>query len=82
VTVGVEPDPGVVHFSVTDTGPGFPAEHLPGLFDRFTKSEASKGSGLGLAIARDLVLAHGGTIEAANLPGGGAVVSFRLPAPG
>ena len=81
VTITVErPEPGRVGFTVADTGPGFPADALPGLFDRFTKSEGSAGSGLGLAIARDLVLAHGGTIEAANQPGGGALVSFRLPA--
>src|SRR5256714_6411357 len=82
VTVEVDrPDPRWVRFTVADTGPGFPAGQLPGLFDRFTKSEASGGSGLGLAIARDLVLAHGGTIEATNRQSGGAVVSFRLPAP-
>jgi signal transduction histidine kinase len=81
VTVAIDrPEPGWVGFHVADTGPGFSAEQLPGLFDRFTKSEGSAGSGLGLAIARDLVGAHGGTIEAANRPGGGAVVSFRLPA--
>jgi signal transduction histidine kinase len=72
-------DPGRVRFTVADTGPGFPPGQLPGIFDRFIKSEASKGSGLGLAIARDLVLAHGGTIEAGNRPGGGAAVTFRLP---
>jgi len=74
------PEPAWVRFTVADTGSGFSPEHLPGLFDRFTKSEASGGSGLGLAIARDLVLAHAGTIEAANRPEGGASVSFRLPA--
>ena len=81
VTITVDgPEPGWVRFTVDDTGPGFPADVVPGLFDRFTKSEGSAGSGLGLAIARDLVRAHGGTIEAANRPGGGASVSFRLPA--
>jgi signal transduction histidine kinase len=80
VTVAVDgPEPGWVRFTVADTGPGFPPEQLSGLFDRFTKSPASGGSGLGLAIARDLVLAHGGAIEAANRPDGGAAVSFRLP---
>jgi two-component system, OmpR family, sensor histidine kinase BaeS len=82
VTVEVDqPDGEWVRFTVADTGPGFDADQLPGLFDRFTKSEGSGGSGLGLAIARDLVGAHGGTIEATNGPGGGAVVSFRLPSP-
>ena len=81
VTLAVDrPEAGWVRVSVADTGPGFPAEVLPGLFDRFIKAEGSAGSGLGLAIARDLVHAHGGTIEAHNPPGGGAVVSFRLPA--
>ena len=81
VILGVDRvEPGWVRFTVADTGPGFPADQLPGLFDRFTKSEMSGGSGLGLAIARDLVLAHGGAIEAANRPEGGAAVSFRLPA--
>ena len=74
------PQPGWVRFSVADSGAGFPLDQLPGLFDRFTKSETSGGSGLGLAIARDLAVAHGGTIEASNGPSGGAVVSFRLPA--
>jgi two-component system, OmpR family, sensor histidine kinase BaeS len=81
VTVTVDrPDPSVIMFTVADTGPGFPAEQLPGLFDRFTKSEGSHGSGLGLAIARDLVAAHGGGIDGTNRPEGGAAVSFRLPA--
>lgn len=81
VTMAVDrAEPGWVRFTVADTGPGFTSEQLPGLFDRFTKSETSGGSGLGLAIARDLVLAHGGTIEATNQPAGGAAVWFRLPA--
>jgi signal transduction histidine kinase len=80
ITVAVDrPEPGWVRFTVADTGPGFAADQLPALFDRFTKSEASGGSGLGLAIARDLVLVHGGTIDATNRPDGGAAVSFRLP---
>jgi signal transduction histidine kinase len=81
VTVRVDAaEAGWMCFTVADTGPGFPAEQLPRLFDRFTKSADSGGSGLGLAIARDLVEAHGGSIEAANRPAGGASVSFRLPA--
>lgn len=80
VTVTVERgDTDSVRFTVADSGPGFPAEQLPGLFERFSKAEESKGSGLGLAIARDLVAAHGGSIEATNRPEGGAAVTFRLP---
>lgn len=69
-----------LRFSVVDSGPGFPADQLEQLFERFTGSRDSGGSGLGLAIARDLTQAHGGTIEARNDPGtGGASVTFTLP---
>jgi two-component system sensor histidine kinase BaeS len=53
-----------VAVDVVDDGPGIPAELLPHVFDRFTKSPASRGSGLGLAIAEAIVTAHGGTIAA------------------
>ena len=64
---------------VVDEGPGIPAELLPSVFDRFVKDPASPGSGLGLAIARDLVTAHGGTIEALSEPGKGTTVRLTLP---
>lgn len=66
---------------VVDNGPGIPAELLPNVFDRFVKDTASPGSGLGLAIARDLVQAHGGTIEALSPPGHGTTIRFSLPVP-
>ena len=52
------------------------------MFDRFYRAEDARsrpGSGLGLSIVRDVVERAGGTVEAANRPGGGAVVGFRLP---
>ena len=64
---------------VTDTGEGIPPELLSSVFDRFVKQPGSPGSGLGLAIARDLVVAHGGTIEAQSEPGRGTTVRFTLP---
>ncbi len=72
-------------FEVADDGPGIPAEDLPRIFDRFyradpARSRGSGGSGLGLAIARAIVLAHGGEVQASNLPGGGAAVSVCVPA--
>ena len=73
------PSAGLVRVAVTDSGPGFSPELLPKVFDRFVKGAGSEGSGLGLAIARDLVVAHGGTISARNEPGGGATVEFTLP---
>jgi two-component system OmpR family sensor kinase len=71
--------------SVIDDGPGIPDEDLPRLFDRFYRADSSRtrtsgGAGLGLAIVRAIVTAHGGRIEAANLPSGGARMTVVLPA--
>jgi signal transduction histidine kinase len=77
VTVG-RSDAGV-EVAVNDTGEGIDPELLPHIFERFVKGSSSSGSGLGLAIARDLVVAHGGSIEAASQPGSGTTIRFRLP---
>jgi two-component system sensor histidine kinase BaeS len=66
--------------TVTDQGPGIPPDALPTIFDRFTKSAESEGSGLGLAIARELVEAHGGSIEASSKVGAGTTIRVALPA--
>ncbi|GAA2128485.1 HAMP domain-containing sensor histidine kinase [Streptomyces synnematoformans] len=69
--------------TVTDGGPGIPPDVLPHVFDRFTKGDAartrSEGSGLGLAIAAENARLHGGTLTAANVPGGGAEFTLELP---
>ena len=70
--------------SVLDDGPGIPEADLPRLFDRFYRADSSRtrtsgGAGLGLAIVRAIVIAHGGRIEAANLPQGGAKMTVTLP---
>lgn len=77
---------GRVLIEVRDSGPGIPAEHLPRVFDRFYKVDASRagtavrsGSGLGLSIVRAIVERHGGTVTAANAPEGGAVFQLHLP---
>jgi two-component system sensor histidine kinase BaeS len=70
---------GSVVLGVTDTGSGIEPELLPHVFDRFARGRDSRGSGLGLAIARDLVTAHGGTIEVRSEPGRGATFEVRLP---
>ncbi|MCP2248451.1 sensor histidine kinase [Lentzea aerocolonigenes] len=79
VRVTVRPD----GIEVADSGPGIPEEALPHIFDRFYKADTarsrSEGSGLGLAIAWENARLHGGTIEAANAPSGGAVFTLRLP---
>ncbi len=63
--------------SVRDHGPGFREEDLPFVFDRFHRARdarAKPGSGLGLAIVRQAAEAHGGFVEAANAPSGGALM--------
>ncbi len=68
---------------VADSGPGIPAEELEHVFDRFFRGRHAPpgGSGIGLTVVRQLVEAHGGTVTAANQPGGGAVFMVRLPLP-
>jgi two-component system OmpR family sensor kinase/two-component system sensor histidine kinase BaeS len=77
------PEKGSVVLSVSDNGPGVPAEDLSRIFNRFwreekSRSRASGGAGLGLAIARQLVEAQGGQISASNLPGGGLQVKCEF----
>jgi two-component system sensor histidine kinase BaeS len=64
---------------VIDRGPGIPGADVARVFDRFYKGATSTGSGLGLTIAKSLVLAHGGTITAANARDGGTVMTVLLP---
>jgi signal transduction histidine kinase len=67
--------------SVSDTGRGVRAEHLPHIFDPFfTTKDIGRGVGLGLAICQSFIEQHGGTIRA-DSPGvgGGTTVEFELP---
>jgi signal transduction histidine kinase len=67
---------------VRDSGPGIDAHDLPHLFERFYRADRARGgegTGLGLAIARWIVEAHGGQIQAGNVPGSGAVFTATLP---
>lgn len=68
-----------VEVRVVDTGAGISEEELPRIFDRFYKGAGSSGSGLGLTIARDLVIAHGGTIRAESRAGAGTTMIVFLP---
>ncbi len=71
-----------VRFEVEDTGEGIAPEHLARVFEKFYRVPGSKsaaGAGLGLAIAREIVVAHGGRIEAESRPGRGTVFAFTLP---
>jgi signal transduction histidine kinase len=63
---------------VTDSGPGFDPEDLSRIFMPFF-SRRRGGTGLGLAVAQRIVEEHGGRITGANRPGGGALLTVRLP---
>jgi signal transduction histidine kinase len=71
-----------VKFSVVDHGPGIPREHQHRVFDRFFRVPGADrtGAGLGLAIAREIVIAHGGTIGVTSNPDRGSNFYFTLPA--
>lgn len=69
-----------VSASFLDDGPGIPAEILGSIFDPFyTTKRPGRGTGLGLSICKSVVKEHNGTVEAANVPGGGAVFTVTLP---
>lgn len=83
VTVAVDwPAEGGIRLTVRDNGPGIPAEHRENVFRRFFRLDTGDtlGSGLGLSIVREIVLAHAGEIALADAPGGGLLVTVRLPA--
>lgn len=80
VEVRVSALPSGTCIDVRDDGPGIAVQDLAEVFTRYRKAADSGGSGLGLTIARDLVAAHGGTIEAHNnAPAAGATITVRLP---
>jgi signal transduction histidine kinase len=64
--------------TVRDSGPGIAAEVLPRLFTPFASTKPT-GTGLGLSLARRIVELHGGQIEGANVPTGGACFRVTLP---
>ncbi|MCI0575066.1 MAG: ATP-binding protein [Chloroflexi bacterium] len=88
VTVQAERMGTQVIVSVSDTGPGIPAEHLPHLFERFYRVEGDRargwrdngqgGAGLGLAIAYEIARAHGGHLAVQSEVGRGTTFVVYL----
>ena len=81
ILYGEPADAGFLRFGVRDQGPGIPQESLGSIFEKFYRvpGQSKKGAGLGLAIAREIVLAHGGTIGCSSRPGEGSDFTFLLP---
>jgi two-component system, OmpR family, sensor histidine kinase BaeS len=85
IRVAARPLGAEVEISVTDDGPGIPADQLERIFERFTRGDAGLtqrvgGTGLGLAISKSLVELHGGSIGAESTVGQGSTFRVRLPA--
>ena len=85
IEVLVSSDDNAVRVHVRDHGPGLPNDDPAALFERFWRAEGGRergkaGAGLGLAIVAAIVDAHGGSVDAANADGDGAVFSVLLPA--
>ena len=85
VTIAVAKTAAWMQISVTDTGPGIPAEEVNKVFRRFYQigqagTQKTQGTGLGLAISKALVEMHGGKIWVESEAGKGSTFSFTLPA--
>ncbi len=86
ISLSIIADKNDIQLIVKDSGPGFPADVLPNIFDRFYRGDSSRardqgGSGLGLTIARRMAEAHGGQLMAENHADGGAILKLSLPIP-
>ncbi|MGP3937771.1 sensor histidine kinase [Nonomuraea sp. KM88] len=85
VQVQVRRDGGMVVVAVADDGPSVPPADRERIFEPFVRLDPARsrdrgGTGLGLAIARNIALAHGGTLGVENSALGGACFVFRIPA--
>lgn len=84
VSIAASASNGLGVVSVSDTGQGIPAQHLPHIFDRFyrvdkARSRSEGGSGLGLSICKQVVELHGGRIEVESREGHGSTFTIMLP---
>ena len=80
VDVGLRAEPDGVYITVRDHGRGIPEAELPHVKEKFYKgSSKNRGTGIGLAVCDEIVTRHGGTLEIANAPEGGCLVTVILP---
>lgn len=82
IEISVTAQGSVARLMVKDSGIGIPADDLPLIFERFERAVSSRhfsGLGLGLYISRQIVEAHGGTIEVASEEGRGSTFTVDIP---
>ena len=72
---------GFVVVRIRDFGPGIPEDEIPLVKKKFYKgSSKARGTGIGLAVSDEIVQMHGGELILSNAPGGGTLVTVKLPA--
>jgi two-component system heavy metal sensor histidine kinase CusS len=84
ITVAIAPRNGFTEVAVKDNGRGIEPEHLPRVFDRFYRAEASRssdGAGLGLALVKSIVDLHQGSVQIESELGRGTTVVLTFPSP-
>jgi signal transduction histidine kinase len=84
VTVHTAKEQSGARIDIVDTGTGIPSEALPHIFERFYRADPARdksveGVGLGLSLVKWIIQEHGGSIEAASIPGDGARFTIFLP---
>lgn len=83
ITIALATNPAGAEINVRDTGGGIPAEHLPRIFDRFYRVDASRsseGTGLGLALVKSIVDLHGGSLSVESEVDRGTTMTLQFPA--
>jgi signal transduction histidine kinase len=86
IRLDIQPGDGGTVLTVSDTGAGIPADHLPRVFERFyrvdpARSRSQGGTGLGLSIVKHAVESHGGRVDLTSALGRGTTVRLFLPTP-
>ena len=79
VQTGHDEKTDAVFISVTDNGPGIPAEQIERVFNVFESTKGARGTGLGLAVSRKIVREHGGEITVESRPNEGCRFVLSWP---
>ncbi len=81
VSIKAMQDENGIVIRISDNGKGISDSDLNNIFERYyrgTASQTKKGTGLGLAIAKEIILAHKGSIKAENIPSGGLLFTIKI----